>query len=212
MPALDPRTGWSKVRALQAAEVALPSLAPFALRLHNTGTYPPASMRLIQPSVIIWPMAVLASMLASASATAGELRPSQDANANRDAQMTKHVKDLDAVALQILLQPMFRSSHKGPLGMGAAGQHWQSMLVEQISKQIARQGGLRLIPADRGRAGTRGRPMPTGLRLAPLPAGRSVSSVAKTGPAVGRWQTTVAYPELTTIHSLNDQSIFEQKP
>lgn len=56
-------------------------------------------------------------------------------------------RDFEAVALQALLAPMLEQDRGGLYGGGAAGKQWQALLTEQIAKQMAASGQLRLSAA-----------------------------------------------------------------
>lgn len=61
--------------------------------------------------------------------------------------------EFDAVALQALIAPMLAGAKVGPLGSGQAGRYWQSMMAEQIARQIAKSGRLRLLSKVPGASG-----------------------------------------------------------
>ena len=62
------------------------------------------------------------------------------------AKLTKAAQDFTAVALGEMLKPMFDTTDKsGDLfGGGQGEQAWRPMMVDEIAKSIARQGGLGL--------------------------------------------------------------------
>jgi Rod binding domain-containing protein len=62
----------------------------------------------------------------------------------QDARVRRAAEDFTAVALNELLKPMFDTADtaNGPFGGGAAEEAFKPMLVSEIAKQIARNGGL----------------------------------------------------------------------
>jgi Rod binding domain-containing protein len=75
-----------------------------------------------------------------AAPTAAELGDPMHAKAWQAA------RDFEAMALGQFLQPMFGSvdPSAGPLGGGAAEATWRPMLVDEVAKIAARQGGIGL--------------------------------------------------------------------
>jgi len=55
-------------------------------------------------------------------------------------------QDFEAVALGEFLKPMFETVDlgKAPMGGGSGEEQWKPMLIDAVSKQIARSGGLGL--------------------------------------------------------------------
>jgi hypothetical protein len=146
-----------------------------------------ASPAMFLPAMMV---AVVAVSILPASAEPRRAGPDRP---NADAEMRKRENELEAVALQILLAPMFNSSRKGSMGTGAAGRHWDAMMVESIARQLAKHGGLRLLP---GRRKGSGRPQAEAesrlLRgAAPLSC---ISEKCRLATAtIGEWRTTVSH-------------------
>jgi hypothetical protein len=59
----------------------------------------------------------------------------------------KALQDFEAVVLQSFITSMLPEDAEGVYGEGTAGSVWKSMLAEQISKQMAKSGGIGI--ADR---------------------------------------------------------------
>jgi Rod binding domain-containing protein len=74
------------------------------------------------------------------------LPPPSAPNPVARARLTKAAEDFTAVALSEMLKPMFDTTDKsGDLfGGGQGEQAWRPMMVDEIAKSIARQGGLGL--------------------------------------------------------------------
>jgi Rod binding domain-containing protein len=68
------------------------------------------------------------------------------AAANTAARVAKAAQDFTAVALGELLKPIFETTDKSTdlFGGGQGEQAWRPMMVDEIAKSIARQGGLGL--------------------------------------------------------------------
>ena len=77
---------------------------------------------------------------APSAAPGTTLTPQQVAKIQRAAQ------DFEAMALNQLLAPMFETvdTSRGPFGGGEGEQAWKPMMVQEMSKAIARAGGLGL--------------------------------------------------------------------
>jgi Rod binding domain-containing protein len=62
------------------------------------------------------------------------------------ARIAKAAEDFTAVALGALLKPMFEAADddSNPFGGGAGEKAWRPMMVDEIAKSIARQGGFGL--------------------------------------------------------------------
>jgi Rod binding domain-containing protein len=62
------------------------------------------------------------------------------------ANRQKAAQDFIAVALGEMLKPMFDTvdTSTGPFGGGQGEQAWQPMMIDEIAKSIARQGGFGL--------------------------------------------------------------------
>ena len=60
------------------------------------------------------------------------------------AKAQKAATEFEAMTLGALLAPMFETvdMSKGPFGGGAGEQQWRSMMVSELAKGIARNGGL----------------------------------------------------------------------
>lgn len=59
------------------------------------------------------------------------------------AKARKSAEEFEAVFLQSMIQEMFTDVGKdGPLGEGAAGGAWRSLLVQEYAGTIARSGGI----------------------------------------------------------------------
>jgi len=63
-----------------------------------------------------------------------------------DAKTVKSARDFEAMAIGQLLQPMFETvdSAHSLFGGGAAEETWKPMMVTEIAKKIAANGGLGL--------------------------------------------------------------------
>jgi len=85
-------------------------------------------------------MAVSAPFAMAQSVESSEVQRQQAERRARKAQT-----DFDAVALQALITPMFSGMKDGPLGSGNAGRYWQALMSEQVARQIASSGRLRLL-------------------------------------------------------------------
>ncbi|MDX2102292.1 MAG: hypothetical protein EAZ99_00860 [Alphaproteobacteria bacterium] len=61
-----------------------------------------------------------------------------------EAQVDKAAKEFEAMFLSAMLQPMFAELKlgEGPFGGGHGESMFQSMLVDEYAKQIAKNGGL----------------------------------------------------------------------
>ncbi len=68
------------------------------------------------------------------------------ANPITAARVAKAAQDFTAVALGELLKPIFETTDKSTelFGGGQGEQAWRPMMVDEIAKSIARQGGLGL--------------------------------------------------------------------
>jgi len=66
---------------------------------------------------------------------------------DRDGRIRRAAEDFTAVALNELLKPMFDTADtaNGPFGGGAAEEAFKPMIVNEIAKQIAHQGGLGIV-------------------------------------------------------------------
>ena len=62
------------------------------------------------------------------------------------ARIEKAAEDFTAVALGALLKPMFEAADddSNPFGGGAGEKAWRPMMVDEIAKAIAHQGGYGL--------------------------------------------------------------------
>ena len=90
--------------------------------------------------------------LVSAAATPQSMNAG-GANANRlnPARIAKAAEDFTAVALAEMLKPVFGTADDigspdsaGPFDGGTGEKTWRPMMVDEIAKSIARQGGLGL--------------------------------------------------------------------
>ncbi len=81
---------------------------------------------------------LLSARILAAPATGTPLPP--------DAKALKAARDFEAMALGQLLQPMFETvdSAHSMFGGGSAEETWKPMLVNEIAKKIAANGGLGL--------------------------------------------------------------------
>jgi peptidoglycan hydrolase FlgJ len=59
-------------------------------------------------------------------------------------EVRRAAQDFEAMALGALLEPIFATADlsQGPFGGGEAERTWTPMLVQEIAKRIAAQGGL----------------------------------------------------------------------
>ncbi len=82
---------------------------------------------------------------AHAAGTARSLPHDAAAAVNR-AQLDKAAQDFTAVALGEMLKPMFDTVDEsgGMFGGGPGEQTWRPMMIDEIAKAMARQGGLGL--------------------------------------------------------------------
>ena len=62
------------------------------------------------------------------------------------ARIQKSAQDFEAMAMGQMLAPMFETvdGSKGPFGGGSGEEAWKPMMVQEMSKAIARAGGLGL--------------------------------------------------------------------
>ena len=73
-------------------------------------------------------------------------QPAASAPVQADAKTLKSAREFEAMAIGQLLQPMFAtvdSSHS-LFGGGAAEETWKPMLVNEIAKKLAANGGIGL--------------------------------------------------------------------
>jgi hypothetical protein len=103
------------------------------------------------------------TQLRSQAIAAGSGAGDRAVSARRKAE-----QELEAIYLQALVAPMLARKDSGRLGAGAAGQHWQSLMAEQIAMSLAASGQLRLL-ATSPRAGAKSDSAPQALRC---PAGQ----------------------------------------
>ena len=74
----------------------------------------------------------------------GQTAPSISKSLDAD-KIRKTAQDFEAFFLGQMLQPMFSSiGTSGPFGGGHAEKVWRSMMVDEIGKSIAENGGLGL--------------------------------------------------------------------
>ncbi len=86
----------------------------------------------------------LASLVFVSAANAGS---GMRATAYAPDVKEKRLKEVEAVAMQILIGPMLQSGDKKKMfGTGGSGKYWNSMLTEQIAQQIVAQGRFHLLP------------------------------------------------------------------
>jgi Rod binding domain-containing protein len=80
---------------------------------------------------------------ASPAATTAVRRPAQPAD---PARIAKAAEDFTAVALGEMLKPIFETTDHsdGLFGGGEGEKTWRPMMVDEIAKAIAHQGGLGL--------------------------------------------------------------------
>ncbi|MGE0627035.1 MAG: rod-binding protein [Hyphomicrobiaceae bacterium] len=98
--------------------------------------------------------------------------------------MRKANQEFEAAALQVMLAPMFSRKDSKLFGEGVAGKYWQSMLSEQIARQIATSGRLHLMPVAGGRRLPQTRRNPIGAMAVPACKGQGC-------PEKGGWTTRV---------------------
>ena len=68
-----------------------------------------------------------------------------------DRRMRQAAEDFEAVFLGQMLQPMFEGLQaEAPFGGGQAEKMWQSMLVDEYGKSLAKGGGIGLADAVYG--------------------------------------------------------------
>jgi flagellar protein FlgJ len=91
-------------------------------------------------------MARLSTMLSGTPSSGGPQIVKQPSLAADRAQTVKSAKDFEAMAIGQLLQPMFDTLNTatGRFGGGAGEEAWRPMLVQELAKQLAAQGGLGL--------------------------------------------------------------------
>ena len=89
------------------------------------------------------PGAVVPPAPATADRATATLRGAATAD---PARLAKAAQDFEAMALGELLQPMFNTvdTAHSMFGGGAAEAAWRPLLVQEIARQIAGQGGLGL--------------------------------------------------------------------
>jgi len=60
-----------------------------------------------------------------------------------DAQMQKTAQDFEAMVLSQMLQPMFEGIEtEAPFGGGSAEKMWRSVMIDEMAKEITRNGGV----------------------------------------------------------------------
>jgi Rod binding domain-containing protein len=82
---------------------------------------------------------------ASATAAAAAVLPAQGTvSADQLAKIRQTAQDFEAMALGEMLKPMFNTvdTSKGLFGGGVGEATWKPMLVEEMAKSIAKNGGL----------------------------------------------------------------------
>ena len=63
-------------------------------------------------------------------------------------KMRQTAQDFEAVFLSQMLKPMFQNlSAEAPFGGGAAEEMWQSLMVDEYGKSIAKSGGIGIADA-----------------------------------------------------------------
>ena len=63
------------------------------------------------------------------------------------AQVKQAAQDFEAVYIGQMIKPMFDTIEVDPMfGGGQAEETWRSMMVDEMGKQIARNGGIGLAP------------------------------------------------------------------
>lgn len=72
------------------------------------------------------------------------LASSVSENTPKRVAFARQQRELEAVALQIMIAPMLET-RSGMFGTGSAGRHWQSMMSEQIARTLAKSGSVRLL-------------------------------------------------------------------
>jgi Rod binding domain-containing protein len=79
--------------------------------------------------------------------------------ARRTAQTAqkKTYREFEAFVLQSFIQPMMPKNGSQVFGSGTAGEVWKSMLVEQMGREFAKNGGIGIASSLAGRDGTAGR-------------------------------------------------------
>jgi hypothetical protein len=89
----------------------------------------------------------------------------------------KTYREFEAFVLQSFIQPMMPKSSSQVFGSGTAGEVWKSMLVEQMGREFARNGGIGIAASLGDRSGIGGRRSdPPGAVYASLGAPRSAGS------------------------------------
>lgn len=63
-------------------------------------------------------------------------------------KMRETAQDFEAVFLSQMLKPMFQNlTAEAPFGGGAAEEMWQSLMVDEYGKSIAKSGGIGIADA-----------------------------------------------------------------
>jgi Rod binding domain-containing protein len=70
-------------------------------------------------------------------------------SAGQIAGIRKSAQDFEAMVVGELLQPMFKTvdTSKGPFGGGQGEATWQPLMVQEMAKSIAKNGGLGIADA-----------------------------------------------------------------
>jgi len=82
-------------------------------------------------------------------APAGTVPAATALSPDQIAKTRKSAQDFEAMVLGEMLQPMFKTvdTSKGLFGGGQGEATWKPMLVEEMAKSIAKQGGLGIADA-----------------------------------------------------------------
>ncbi len=88
----------------------------------------------------------MAGAIDAAGAPAGPVPPAGKLSPDQIAKSRKAAQDFEALTLGEMLKPMFATvdTSKGRFGGGQGEAMWKPMLVEEMAKTIAKNGGIGL--------------------------------------------------------------------
>ncbi len=86
----------------------------------------------------------MAQPVQAPGAAAVPAAPGAGLSADKLAQIRKSAQDFEAMAIGQLLQPMFKTvdTSKGLFGGGAGEATWRPMMVDEMGKMMAKNGGI----------------------------------------------------------------------